>query len=222
MTATSALTENQTYTLNVQTQDQGGTGLTFQETFNIITGTNSGGGATGNDNPLPGGGAGDPILNGDDVIYGSGGNDVIFGGSGNDTIFGQNGVDTIYGGAGNDTLTGGNQSDTFMFLASDNGGTDSINGFNISAPAANGDILNFSDILDAPGNTWIDGSTVASAVTGGYLSFTNNGGNVQVNIDIDGSAGLTYSPTALVVLQGMSFTTAAAAQTDLTDNIVLG
>jgi VCBS repeat-containing protein len=101
LTATSALADNQTYTLNIQVQDQGGTGNVYQETFNVITGSNAG------ENPLPSSGDSNPILTGDDILYGQGGADFIYGGSGNDSLFGQGDGDQLFGGAGDDKLDGG-------------------------------------------------------------------------------------------------------------------
>ncbi|HWA51323.1 MAG TPA: type I secretion C-terminal target domain-containing protein, partial [Dongiaceae bacterium] len=169
-------------------------------------------GASGNDT-LHGGG-------GNDTMSGNDGNDTLHGGAGNDTINGGNGQDTIVGGTGNDTLTGGADSDTFVYQTL-NDGKDAITDFSIAAPASGGDKLDISAVLDLAGNTWSDGQSVANAVTGGFLSFTNSGGFVQVNVDIDG-AGAAFAPTALAVLTNVAFVSAAQAQTDLTDNIVLG
>jgi len=84
-----------------------------------------------------------------------------------------------------------------------------------------GDKLDISAVLDLAGNTWADGGTFADAVSDGYLTFTSNAGKLQVNVDIDGSAGGGSSPTALVVLSNVTFVDAATAAAALTDNVVL-
>lgn len=55
-------------------------------------------------------GPADPLLDGDDDI---------FGGGGNDTLNGENGNDTLSGGRGNDVLTGGPGRDVFVFTPQD-------------------------------------------------------------------------------------------------------
>jgi hypothetical protein len=75
-------------------------------------------------------------------------------------------------------------------------------------------------VLNSAGNTWVDGSTVASAIASGHITFTNSGGFVQVNVDIDGSAGATFTPNAIAVLTNVAFGASNAA--DLNDNIVVG
>jgi VCBS repeat-containing protein len=175
---------------------------------------------------------------GNDNIDGGGGLDTIFGGSGADSITGQNEADTIYGGSDNDTinggggnaqdvliggygadsLTGGNSSDTFRYLSLNDGG-DSITDFNTTAPGSGGDILDISAVLDVAGNTWSDGGTFNDAVTGGYLTFTSNGGFVQVNVDVDGSAGSTFAATGMATLTSISFATFTAST--LSDNVTL-
>jgi VCBS repeat-containing protein len=170
-------------------------------------------GAAGNDTLF---GAG-----GNDTLTGNDGNDALHGGAGNDTISGGNGQDTIIGGAGNDALTGGADSDTFVYQTLTDG-KDAISDFNIATPASGGDKLDVSAVLDLAGNTWADGGTLATAVTGGYISFTNSGGFVQVNVDIDGNGGGAFAPTAMAVLTNVAFVSAIQAQTDLTDNVVVG
>ena len=150
-----------------------------------------------------------------DTISGLGGKDLLAGNAGIDTINGGAGNDTIIAGSGNDILDGGADSDTFVFETLVDG-NDSISNFDIAAPLAGGDVLDVSQLLNHSGNTWADGDTVADAVTDGYLTFTNVGGFVQVNVDIDGSAGSGYAPTAVAVLTTVAF---GAPATDLNDNI---
>jgi hypothetical protein len=154
----------------------------------------------------------------DDTLNGSSLKDLIQGGDGNDTISGNDGDDLITGGLGADNLAGGNGNDTFVYRGLGEG-EDTISDFNTNAPGSGGDKLDISAVLDLPGSTWA-GTTLADAVTGGYVTFSGNGGHVQVNVDIDGSAGSGGS-SALAVLSNVTFTNAATAQADLTDNIVL-
>ena len=72
------------------------------------------------------------------------------------------------------------------------------------------------------GNTWADGGTFASAVAGGFLSFSNVGGNIAVTVDINGPAGGGGTSGVVAILQGNPFTTSGAAQTLLQDNFILG
>jgi hypothetical protein len=158
---------------------------------------------------------------GADTITGAGGADRLAGNAGIDSIDGGTGNDTIIGGSGNDNLTGGANSDTFVYETLVDG-KDSISDFDIAAPGSGGDKLDIGQVLDHAGNTWTDGNSVGDAVTGGYLTFTNSGGFVQVNVDIDGSAGNSFAPTAVAVLTNVAFVSAAQAATDLNDNIVVG
>lgn len=185
----SGLASNSVYQLDIQTTDSAS--ATYHEVFNIITGTNAQGQVTGDDSSLPSGGGTNSILIGDDVLYGSGGNDVMFGGSGNDTLFGQNGNDVLYGGAGNDTLSGGNQADRFVFLASDNGGTDTITNF--TATGANADTLDISDLL----------INYNPATPSTFIHFTESGGNTIVSVDRDGSGG-SYGFQDVAILNGVT------------------
>jgi Ca2+-binding RTX toxin-like protein len=221
LNATASLGETSTYTLNVQTVDSGG--ASFTETFNIITGSNSSA-----DNPLPGGGSGNPILTGDDVLYGSGGNDFIFGGSGNDTIFGQNNFDTLVGGAGSDTISGGNQSDTFVFgnLAEVLTGVDTVsslggNPFNTGAPAANGDVLDIGDLI--ADFTGLPGTlNLTNLVASGHISFSGANANADTVMSFDSNGSTAGGTTGqLVVLQGVAFVTQAATTAALLDNVIL-
>jgi Ca2+-binding RTX toxin-like protein len=127
------------------------------------------------------------------VLYGSGGNDVIFGGSGNDWIFGQNGADRLIGGAGDDTLSGGNQSDTFVFLAGDGGGTDTVRG--LVTGGANNDVLDISDLLAGSGYT--------SQSPSQFIRLLDIDGSTTLQVDRDG-AGSGYTFEDIAVLQGVT------------------
>ena len=191
------------------------------------------------------GGAGNDFINGEggaDALYGGSGNDILvgeagvdkmYGGSGNDSldagagadvqIFGGLGNDTIVGSDGTDTISGGSGADIFKFTTVASGfGTDTLTDFDASAPGSGGDTLDISAVLDMAGNTWADGGTVNDAVTGGFLSFSNVGGNIAVTVDINGPAGGGGTSGVVTILQGVPFTTSAAAQALLQDNFILG
>jgi hypothetical protein len=141
--------------------------------------------------------------------------------SGADAMQGSASVDIMIGGGGNDILTGGDGSDIFKYNALSDG-TDQIVDFNTAAPASGGDVLDISGLLDLSGNTWADGGTLATAVSGGYVSFTNSGGKVQINVDID--PGVGAGPVAVAVLQNVAYPSSDptnALVTLLSDNVKL-
>ncbi len=84
---------------------------------------------------------------GNDTLTGGGGGDILTGGAGNDTLNGNAGADHLFGGIGNDTLTGGTGADTFHFALADLG-KDTVKDFKL----AEGDSLEFTQVLDSPGN----------------------------------------------------------------------
>ncbi|HET7775762.1 MAG TPA: type I secretion C-terminal target domain-containing protein, partial [Azospira sp.] len=204
LTATSALSQSSTYTLNVQTTDSHG--ASYSETLNIITGSNQQGQITGNDT-LPGSGAGSPILVGDDVLYGSGGNDLIFGGSGNDSLFGQGGDDMLQGGAGNDLLSGANGADIFRWVSGDNGAAgspavDRISNFSTATGGGNNDKLDLTDLLQ--------GEHANAGSLDAFLDFHVSGGNTT--IDVRASSG--GSITQQIVLQGVDLSNGGTLTSD--------
>jgi hypothetical protein len=139
VTATAALAVNTTYTLIVESRDPAN--LTVSKTFVIVTGD-------GTDNAaLPPGGAGDPILAGDNIVYGSAGADVVYGGAGRDILFGQDGDDTIRAGAGSDVIDGG----------------------------AGIDLLDYSDQWQTPNGTGIDGINIDGFAQSSSLNVINQG-----------------------------------------------
>jgi VCBS repeat-containing protein len=219
-----------TYDLTIRATQVGDpSGMFYDETFHIITGQTGNQPDTLNtapttDDVLFGGAGNDVILggDGDDTLFGQAGRDQLFGGAGNDTLYGGDDNDTIIGGTGDDILVGGAGSDAYVYqMLSD--GRDSISDFSIAAPASGGDKLDISAVLDLAGNSWADGGTLATAVTGGYVTFTEDSAThtIQVNVDIDGTLGGS-APAAVAVLTNIAWVSAAQAQTDLTDNIVLG
>ena len=160
---------------------------------------------------LYGGGGADLIvdpLGGNDTIYGGSGDDGInagpgddsvYGGSGNDTLIGGPGNDLLVGGYGNDSLTGGLGADTFKYLSMSDR-TDTIADFN----KADGDKLDIHDLLSSVG-----APHDAGAFSGGFVNFLNAGGDTQVMIDMDGSAGAISS----VLLVTLTNTTLAEVDT---------
>ena len=143
------------------------------------------------------GGDGDDSLFGDDGdIMLDGGNDILMGGLGDDYLQGDRGNDTLDGGAGNDTLVsdgdvdGDGKGDIFDYnLLSDRGTTgDSISGFKKGA-----DVLDLHDLLA----TFSD-YTLATAISGGYLSWEDSGENTRVQVDSDGHGG--SDPVTLATL----------------------
>lgn len=137
------------------------------------------------------------VINGSDVgniLQGLGGNDQIFGGLGDDTINGGAGSDFIHGGIGDDVMTGGAGKDTFDFnwQAESGTGNDLITDF---VRGANGDVLDFSDLLSN------EGIMPANAFTNGYLDFQHVGGSTIVMFDADGMGGAPA--TVLVSLQNV-------------------
>ena len=113
--------------------------------------------------------------------------------------------------AGSDSLHGETGvSDTFVYgnLAA---GGDTINGFSILAPGAGGDVLDFSAVLTD--------ATVLDAFNDGHLLFVNDGGDVAVQIDLDG--GGSDAPVTMATLVGVTFTDVNTALGELQDNIVV-
>ena len=147
VTATAALAVNTTYTLIVESRDPAN--LAASKTFVIVTGD-------GTDNAaLPPGGAGDPILAGDNIVYGSAGADVVYGGAGRDILFGQDGDDTIRAGAGSDVIDGG----------------------------AGIDLLDYSDQWQAPNGSGIDGINIDGFAQSSSLNIINQGPDASTNLD---------------------------------------
>ncbi len=161
---------------------------------------------------------------GNDLIFGQGGDDEIKGGAGDDTIYGGAGDDLIHGGAGSDILDGDGGSNTFVYdsLADAASGTDTINGFDTGTPTpgVGGDRIDISDLLS--GFTGADGMTLTQLEANGFITFSGANGNADTVISFD-SNGSAAGGTAgdLLVLTGVSFTSAAASVTTLQDNIVV-
>jgi Ca2+-binding RTX toxin-like protein len=134
---------------------------------------------------------------GNDVLTGGGGGDVLTGGGGNDTLNGNAGTDLLFGGVGNDALTGGLGADTFRFDFA-NAGKDTARDFKF----AEGDVLEFTHVLDGAGNDIQDlidaGFTAIGA--GGNCVISWNGGASTVTVT--GVGGTVASVNDLATLLG--------------------
>ncbi len=137
---------------------------------------------------------------GNDVLFGGAGNDTLLGGHGNDVLLGGSGNDTLTGGAGNDVLIGGSGIDTFVWNLADAGtgsapARDVVKDFHLTANGEQGDILDFSDLLQHAGDK-------SAATLDQYLDFRDDGrGNTVIDVRPDGSSG---SMTQQIVLEGVA------------------
>jgi Ca2+-binding RTX toxin-like protein len=187
-------------------------GLTFKniETLQLFTGsgddninvsaaiTSTVYGYSGNDRIISG--RGNDILDGgdgNDVIYGDyspssllhyliGGDDLLNGGDGNDLLNGGVGNDILVGGNGIDTLVGGLGNDKFVYRNINEAG-DTITDFR-----TNKDVIVLTDLLQSLG--YGGGS---SAISDGYVTWTQSGNNTLVQIDSNGlSNGANFTTLA--------------------------
>ncbi|MBV7436851.1 type I secretion C-terminal target domain-containing protein, partial [Aeromonas sp. sif2416] len=131
-------------------------------TIDLLTGTGSGGHATGD-------------------TYSS--IEGAIGGSGSDTLIGNGADNLLIGGLGNDILTGGDGKDTFKWLTGEaDGSVDKITDFTLGT-GSNSDVLDLSQLLDnVPGSA--NNSVLASALNS-YLTFDTV--NNKLTIDTNGS-----------------------------------
>ncbi|MES1151895.1 MAG: type I secretion C-terminal target domain-containing protein, partial [Dongia sp.] len=132
-----------------------------------------------------------------DSLTGGGGADHLDGGAGNDTLKGNGGDDFLFGGVGDDNLTGGTGADTFAFSLGDTG-KDKIADFKL----AEGDILEFSNVLDGPGNDIQDlmAAGVTAVGSAGNCVVSWNGGASTVTLT--GVGGTVASLSDLATLLG--------------------
>lgn len=129
-----------------------------------------------------------------DRLYGEDGNDTLFGLGGNDILNGGSGSDRLNGGAGLDQLTGGSGNDVFS-ISTRTDGADTITDFN--ALVGEQDILDLTALFASNGLGTLG---AAAAVAAGYLTLTEQAGNVVVGFDRDGSAKATYSTATIATL----------------------
>jgi Ca2+-binding RTX toxin-like protein len=157
-------------------------------TFNLLDTANRQFTGSGGDDRINGGAA-------DDVIFGGAGKDTIMSGAGNDTVNAGAGDDYIRAGAGNDDLWGGAGKDRFVYQDLSEG-HDVIHDFNTML--AEGDFVDLVTLFDVNG---LGAMSYASAIGGGYLSYTQVGSDVNINFDRDGSGGTLYSAVNIMTLE---------------------
>jgi Ca2+-binding RTX toxin-like protein len=125
----------------------------------------------------------------------------LVGGSGDDIFFGDAGANVLAGGGGADTLTGGGGADRFVFGAAALGATDVIVDF------GNDDTLDLAALLENLGGP--------GAAEADYVSYVQNGANVDVMVDQDGT-GPGSSLTRIAVIENQSLAIVQAqVQVDL-------
>lgn len=168
-------------------------------TVDLLTGSNSGGDATGdvltNVENLTGS-SNDDVLIGDDtdnVLDGAGGNDTITGNdgadtisggdSGDDTIDGGFGDDIIEGGPGADTLDGGGDLDTVSYAASAGAVTVDLGASTAAGGDAQGDtIVNFENVRGSIADDTLTGADgVNNVIEGGPGRDAIDGGPNSAN-----------------------------------------
>lgn len=133
--------------------------------------------------------------NGNDTIRGQGGDDTLQGGGGRDFIWGNDGNDKITGGEGADTIKGGNGIDTYAYNDIKDAG-DVIQDFR------KGEKLDISGIVDKTAK--MNGLTASQLIEQGFVSIEQKSATqVDVHIDVDGSAGSAHDVT-LVSLSTLS------------------
>ena len=114
-----------------------------------------------------------------DTLKGRDGDDILYGGDGIDYLEGNGGNDFLYGGMGIDSLKGSAGIDTFVYLSSLEGG-DVIFDFNPNA----GEKIDLTAVL-----VNAVGFQDTQAFIDGYLRTQQNGLDVELYLDMDGTAG---------------------------------
>ncbi|UAX95224.1 type I secretion C-terminal target domain-containing protein [Ensifer adhaerens] len=138
------------------------------------------------------GGAGNDTLygnDGDDLLFGGIGDDTLYGGNGADTLYGGTGDDTLYGGVGNDLLNGGSGSDHMTggagadtFVIDSDSLLPGIDDVITDYKYAEGDSVDLTALLgNLPSGTALQDNFVRVQDAGG--------GNANLQVDTDGSAG---------------------------------
>ncbi|HEX5340940.1 MAG TPA: calcium-binding protein, partial [Duganella sp.] len=192
----------------------------------LVAGEPANDGTTGSS--LDGGNGNDTLQGGSgaDSLYGNEGNDLLSGGAGDDQLFLAQGNDSASGGDGDDsffvaspgnhTIAGGNGNDRVQFdsvdwsitklSASGGAGVDTYvldstagtSNFHITdfAMGSGGDKLDLSAVFS---NLGLTERQVLDALGGGYLKLVQQGANVLVQIDADGSAGSGAARTIAIL-----------------------
>ncbi len=181
------------YSLTVEVKDD--TGLTYDETFTILTGTSAN--ETLNADPSH-----------DTIVYAYTGNDTVNGGIHDDVLFGQSGADSLYGGDGNDQLDGGsgtdrayggNGNDLFLYTVGDgsgvmDGGADSDQ-LQISGTGSSETLdvtFNGTELTAVEGNTLTSIETVTANLGSGSsdrLSYSASASSVSVDLSLGTASG---------------------------------
>ena len=134
--------------------------------------------------------------NGNDKLKGRSGDDILYGGAGDDYLEGNGGDDVLYGGLGADLIKGSGGTDTFAWNSLDEGG-DRIKDFRshekLDLTGLADEFVNFNS---------------ATAFQDGFLRLEQNGKDVDLFVNLEGSNGST-SDVLLVKL----------LKTDLDDDI---
>lgn len=134
--------------------------------------------------------------------------EAIVGTSADDTLVGTAHGDLLIGGQGDDSLTGDTGADIFQWNLGDTG-IDTITDFNQSRgnffDAAEGDVLNFSDLfVGINALNFTNNQTLAEALDGSFLSITSDGVNSTIIADVDGGNPRTDIQT--IIIEGVDLT----------------
>lgn len=114
---------------------------------------------------------------GNDTIKGAGGDDILYGGAGMDYLEGNSGDDILFGGLGADRLKGSAGTDTFAYRSLEEGG-------DVILDFRSHETIDLTDVVKN-----FAGFTHDNAFSDGYISYEQNGSDVSVFLDSDGSKG---------------------------------
>ena len=124
------------------------------------------------------------------------GADILIGGAGNDVLYGEAGDDILIVGDGFDQIYGGSGSDQIVFDVMD-GLADQIFGFETGVGA---DVINITDILQ--------GFDPLTDALSDFVQLVQNGSDTELQVDVDGSAGVASFAVLAVIDGGVSDTLA--------------
>lgn len=231
-TVSSSATETFSYTLVDRDGDEAQSTLSLDVQRTVVTdGSASSDTLSGHNtdiNLIVGHGGDDTITGGTagDQLFGNEGNDVLRGLAGNDLLHGGPGNDLLIGGIGNDTLIGGLGSDVFRWELNDGGASaasravDTIKDFDVTTPAAGGDVLDLRDLLS--------GENTAGGVgnLANYLDFDTSGSNTVIRVSTAGGfANGTYAASAdnqQIVLEGVNLRSGLGLSADASGAQIIG
>jgi hypothetical protein len=121
-------------------------------------------------------------------------------------------------GAGDDQLllpVSVNSQEHIVYGASDIGGQDVVQNFQLKSGAQKGDVVSFVNLFPSGLNASSAGALAASLLDGGYLALQESGGDVALVIDRDGTAD-NVAATMTVVFQQQTLAGLAQQQTGAT------